>query len=141
MLGEAIWETDEITLRDDRFVGATYDEALATFEADDPVEVLFEEGAGGTVPLAPVPAWTDRSVWPVPGAVATRGTSAGWHARHISRATRSTSYVADPANVPEGYFDEATGGNIWSVDAEFAWVAEPRGPPQLPVRAVHSDTS
>ena len=29
--------------------------------------------------------------------------------------------------MPEGYFDEATGGNIWSVDAEFDWVAEPAG--------------
>ena len=43
-----------------------------------------------------------------------------------ARRRRST-YVADPGNVPETYFDESTGGNIWSVDAEFAWVAEPPG--------------
>ena len=130
VLGEAIWDTDQITLRDDRFVGATYDEALATFEADAPIEVLFEEGAGGPIPLAPMPAWSESfASWPIPGAMAT-----SWYlgpdgtlGSDVSVEPRSTSYVADPANVPEGYFDESTGGNIWSVDAEFDWVAEPSG--------------
>jgi uncharacterized protein len=128
VLGETIWETDEITLRDDRFVGATFNEALAEFEADDPIDVLFEEGAGGSVPLSPVPVWTGSfPSWPVPDAVATTwylgpdGTLGG----DLSIEPRTTSYVADPASVPEGYFDEAAGGNIWSVDAEFAWVDEP----------------
>jgi predicted acyl esterase len=130
VLGEAIWETDQITLRDDRFAGATYDEALATFEADAPIEVIFEEGAGGAVPLAPMPAWS-RSFpsWPIPGAAATY-----WYlgpdgslGSSTSVEPRSTSYVADPESVPEGYFDEATGGNIWSVDATFDWVAQPTG--------------
>jgi predicted acyl esterase len=128
VLGETIWETDDITVGDDRFVGATYDEALAAFEADVPVDVLFEEGAGGTVPLAPAPTWIQSfPAWPVPGAVATT-----WYfgpdgrlGSDLSIEPRSTSYVADPDNVPEGYFDEAAGGNIWSVDAEFAWIAEP----------------
>ena len=130
VLGEAIWETDQITLRDDRFVGATYDEALATFEADAPVEVLFEEGAGGTVPLAPMPAWSRSfASWPIPEAVATT-----WYlgpngalGSSTSIEPRTTAYTADPESVPEGYFNEATGGNIWSVDATFDWVAEPPG--------------
>ena len=58
VLGEAIWETDQITLRDDRFAGATYDEALATFEADAPVEVHVRRGRRRAVPLAPMPAWS-----------------------------------------------------------------------------------
>jgi predicted acyl esterase len=128
VLGDTIWETDDITLRDDRFVGASYDAALAEFEADDPIEVLFEEGAGGPVPQAPVPGWT-RSfpAWPVPDAVATAWYlgSDGTLGNDLSIEPRTTAYVADPANVPEGYYDEAAGGNIWSVDAEFAWVAEP----------------
>jgi uncharacterized protein len=130
VLGGEIWETDQITLRDDRFTGASYDEALALFEADLPVEVLFEEGAGGAVPLAPMPLWS-RSFrsWPVPEAVAT-----SWYlgpdgtlGSDLSVAGRSTAYVADPGNVPEGYFDEASGGNIWSVHAGFEWTAEPPG--------------
>jgi uncharacterized protein len=128
VLGETIWETDDIILRDDRFVGATYDEALAIFEADVPVEVLFEEGAGGADPLAPVPVWKQSfPAWPVPGAVATTWYLGpdGTLGSDLSIEPRTTSYVADPASVPEGYFDEAAGGNIWSVDAEFAWVAEP----------------
>jgi uncharacterized protein len=130
VLGEAIWGTDQLTLRDDRFTGATFDEALATFEADAPVEVLFEEGAGGAIPLAPVPAWSESfESWPVPDAMATY-----WYlgpdgalGSGTSVEPRSTSYVADPENVPEGYFDEDTGGNIWSVEATFDWVAEPPG--------------
>jgi predicted acyl esterase len=129
-LGAVIWDTDAITIRPDRFAGASYDDALATFEGDDPVEVLFEEGAGGAVPLAPMPSWTRSfASWPVPAS------TTAWYLGPDGRLSTagpagdggSTSYTADPANVPEGYFDEAAGGNIWSVDAEFDWVSEPAG--------------
>jgi len=129
VLGAAIWETDAITIGPERFAGASYEEALAAFEADDPVEVLFEEGACGTVPLAPMPSWSRSfASWPVPAAETT-----SWYLGADGRLTGtapgsdggSTSYTADPANVPEGYFDETSGGNIWSVDAQFDWVSEP----------------
>jgi predicted acyl esterase len=131
LLGEAIWGTDAIAVREDRFVGMSYDEALAEFEADASVEVLFEEGAGGSMPLVPEPAWIETfPSWPVPGA-----TTSAWYfgpdgaltADPPMASAATTSYVADPANVPEGYFDEAAGGNIWSVDAQFDWIAEPPG--------------
>jgi uncharacterized protein len=131
VLGTTIWGTDQIQLREDRFTGATYREALAAFESDEPIEVFFEEGAGGTVPLAPVPAWSDAfESWPVPEAATTSwylGTGGTLVTDPSTTVMGATSYVADPTNVPEGYFDEATGGNIWSVDAEFEWLPEPAG--------------
>lgn len=131
VLGGTIWETDQVSIREDRFPdGTTYEEALATFEADAPVEVLFEQGAGGTVPLAPMPRFAEGfDAWPVPAAETT-----SWYLNAdgtLSAAPPAdggaVSYTADPDNVPEAYFDEENGGNIWSVDAEFDWVAPPEG--------------
>lgn len=131
VLGTTIWNTDQITIRDDRFTEATtYQEALATFEADPAVEVLFEEGAGGSVPLAPMPRFSEGfDSWPAPDATTTAwylGADGALAAERPADAGE-TSYVADPANVPEQYFDDENGGNIWAVTAEFDWVAPPEG--------------
>ncbi|MGH9270303.1 MAG: CocE/NonD family hydrolase, partial [Ilumatobacteraceae bacterium] len=42
VLADAIFGTDQITLPPDRFEGQTYEQALATFEAEPPIQVLFE---------------------------------------------------------------------------------------------------
>ena len=129
VLASTIWNTDQVSIRDDRFdESTTYDEALATFEADPAVEILFEQGAGGTVPLAPQPRFAEGfDAWPVPGAITTSWYLGADGALAAAAPVESgtVSYVADPDNVPEAYFDEADGGNIWSVDAEFDWVAPP----------------
>ena len=133
VLAGTIWNTDQITIREDRFSPETsYEDALATFEADPPVEVLMEEGAGGAVPLAPMPSFTQGfDSWPVPGAETT-----AWYLDADGALTTepaveggAVSYVADPENVPEQYFGAAGSdpGPIWSVDAQFDWVAEPSG--------------
>jgi len=61
-----------VDLPPDRFAGETnFDAALARYEAERPIRVLFDNGAGGA-PGAPVPGFEasfDR--WPVPGARAT----------------------------------------------------------------------
>ena len=123
VLGAAIWETGAITIGPDRFVGATYDEALAAFEADDPVEVLFEEGADGSGAVGADAVVVDRfASWPVPAAETTSwylGADGTTHRHGSANRRRIDSYTADPASVPEGYFDETSGGNIWSVDAQF----------------------
>ena len=54
ILAGGIFGTDQVTLPPDRFTGMTYEEALAAFEADPPIQVLFEEGAAdGAVPGTP----------------------------------------------------------------------------------------
>lgn len=131
VLGAAVWNIDHVTIREDRFAETTsYDEALATFESDPPVEVLLEQGAGGVVPLAPMPRFSQGvDSWPLPDA-----TTTSWYLAAGGTLTSEppadggiTSYVADSDNVPQAYFDEEDGGNIWSVDAVFDWVAPPEG--------------
>ncbi len=58
-----------LELPPDRFAGETdYDAALARYEAEPPVRVLFENGAGGPAPGAPVSSFERSfSTWP-PGA-------------------------------------------------------------------------
>ena len=72
VLAASIFGTDQVTLPPDRFTGMTYDEALAAFESDPPVEVLFEEGAAdGAVPGTPEPRFTGGfASWPPPETVA-----------------------------------------------------------------------
>jgi hypothetical protein len=132
VLGNTIWNTDQIEVRADRFTeDMTYEEALAVFEADQPIELMMEEGAGGAIPLAPMPAFIESfDAWPVPQAQAAAfylGPD-GTLIAEAPTAAGEVSYVADPDNVPEQYFgSDGDVGNIWSVNAEFEWVAEPAG--------------
>ena len=77
VLSSVLFGTDQVTLPPDRFAGQTYEQALATFEAEPPIQVLFEEGAAdGAVPGAPQPRWIESfDAWPVPGRRPARGTS------------------------------------------------------------------
>jgi hypothetical protein len=132
VLGNTIWNTDQITVREDRFTeGMTYDEALSIFEAAQPIELMMEQGAGGTIPLAPMPAFIQRfDAWPVPEAAATSWYlgADGTLSAELPVDAGATSYVADPENVPEQYFgNDGNAGNIWSVNSVFEWVAEPNG--------------
>ena len=73
ILAGSIFGTDQITLPPDRFEGQTYEQALATFEAEPPIQILFEEGAAdGELPGAPMPRFTEVfESWPLPGVTAT----------------------------------------------------------------------
>ena len=66
-----------MTLPPDRFAGQTYEQALAAFEAEPPIQVLFEEGAAdGAVPGSPLPRWIESfDEWPMPAEPRRRGTS------------------------------------------------------------------
>ncbi|MDX2166549.1 MAG: CocE/NonD family hydrolase [Deltaproteobacteria bacterium] len=72
-LATDIFKTAEpLFLPPDRFTGMSYEEALAAFESEPPVRVLFESGAGGTEPGTPVAAFEHSfDAWPIPGTVAT----------------------------------------------------------------------
>ena len=129
VLGDSIWETDQLTLGDDRFAGATYDEALGRLRSGCcPSRCCSRKAPAARSPWRRCPVGVTSSR---PGQSPTqwprRGTSAptARSAATCRSSSRSTSYVADPSNVPEGYFDEADGDNIWSVDAQFDWIAEP----------------
>jgi predicted acyl esterase len=69
VLRSDIFQTDDpLTLEPLRFADAgSFAEAIAAFESDPPLRVLFDNGAGGR-PGAPVPAFeAEFDAWPVPG--------------------------------------------------------------------------
>jgi uncharacterized protein len=72
ILNDATFQAPFLVLEPLRFTDvATYEEALAQFEAEPRVRVLFENGAGST-PGAPVPSFEHSfSAWPIPELVPT----------------------------------------------------------------------
>ncbi|MGI9031216.1 MAG: CocE/NonD family hydrolase, partial [Ilumatobacteraceae bacterium] len=131
VLGGAIFGTDQITLPPDRFEGQTYEQALATFEAEPPIQILFEEGAAdGALPGAPMPRFTAAfESWPVPGIEAT-----SWYLEPEGALGREAStdnataatYTADPAALPSTFFG-GSGGEIWRTDVTWQWQQSPDG--------------
>ena len=50
VLGSDIFGATGLTLPPDRFTGMTYEQALAAFEAEQPIRVLFESGSRRSEP-------------------------------------------------------------------------------------------
>ena len=125
ILGAGLYGTTEIALPDDdRFAGLSHAEALAAFESELPIRVLFEEGAADGFPArAPLPRFEAAfGAWPIPEAIATEWylTGAGRLGESPNSGPSSTEYVAAPDATPPTFFDESS-GNIWSVDVEYDW--------------------
>ena len=130
LLAEGIFGTDAVPLpADDRFAGSTYDEALAAFESEPPIEVLFEEGAADGLPaLAPLPRYSAGfDAWPIPEAEAVAwylsgdGVAGGaLVAEPIDQEPASTTYLALPEAIPQTFYDGSSSG-IWSVDVTYDW--------------------
>ncbi len=130
LLAGAIWGTTDIALPDeDRFAGFTYDDALAEFEAEPPIRVVFEHGAADGFPArAPMGRFVaEFDAWPIPEAEATTwllsgdGTSGGLlDASTTGVAGETTTYLALPDAVPWTFF-EGSSSSIWSVDVEYDW--------------------
>lgn len=127
-LGEAIFGTADVALPDsDRFAGMSFEAALAAFEAEPAIEVLFEEGAApGRAARAPMPRWTQSfSAWPVPEAVATTWRLGADGRLHDPAGAPpqpgSVDYLATPDAVPQAFYEGSSDG-VWSVDVSFDWI-------------------
>jgi len=112
----------------DRFTGKSYAQALAAYQSEPQVRVLFENGAGkgGVEPGLPQPAFAkDFAAYPVPGTVPTRWwfgpggtlTSASPTAADDSAGTID-SYVSDPSVRPR---TSTTGGGDWAQYPPYVW--------------------
>jgi len=117
-----------IQLPPDRFTGYTdYPTALAAYEAEPPVRILWETGAAPGKPIGtPYPVTeTSYASWPPPetvvsplyfqpggklAATAPTLTDSAWNS--------STSYTSDPAARPRNNFP---GGNIWAANPTYDW--------------------
>jgi predicted acyl esterase len=131
VLASGLFGTDQVTLPPDRFTGRTYEQALATFEADPPIQVLFEEGAAGrgVLPGTPQPRWVESfDSWPVP-ATADRlylG-AAGRMASEAPASEGAVNYTANPSALPATFFDSESGGSVWAYDVTWDWQQPPAG--------------
>ena len=68
VLADDIFGVPGITGEADRFTGLSYEEALAMFEAEPRVRILFDNGAGDpSTPGSPVPGFEESfDAWPIP---------------------------------------------------------------------------
>ncbi|MEJ7800594.1 MAG: CocE/NonD family hydrolase, partial [Ilumatobacter sp.] len=126
LLAEQIFDTGDTALPDtDRFAGMPYDEALATFESEPSVRVLFEEGAAeGFGPRTPLPRFeAEFDAWPVAEAEPRRwflNGATGMLADQPLENDPPTEYLALPDAVPPTWF-EGSSSELWSVDVEYDW--------------------
>lgn len=134
ILGAGIFGTTDFEVRGDRFSGLSFEEALAAFEAEPRIEVLFEQGAAdGREPGSPMPrSIATFDAWPVPGAVvtewhlagATDGGGPGSVGRLLDAANpavgEETSYLALPDGLPATFY-EGSSSAIWRADVVYDW--------------------
>ncbi|MEY3680603.1 MAG: hypothetical protein RL547_1216 [Actinomycetota bacterium] len=128
-LGGGIFGTVAPIDATNRFAGLTYEEALAAFEAEDPILVLFEQGAAdGQVPSSPVARWSATfDTWPVASAAPIRYALGDGGRLGVGLATSGeTTYTADPSAVPDTFY-EGSGSGIWRADVAYDWVRNPDG--------------
>ena len=133
VLGGAIWGVSKFGPFENRFAGMTYEQALAKFEADKPIRILFEQGGNPAyAPGTPEPSYTQEfDKWPIPAAAATRwevgdGGRLRGPAGTGYQSTGSDSYVADPTALPATFY--TGGGNgVWQANVKYDWEALPNG--------------
>lgn len=130
ILASSIWGVNDITLPPNRFDGMTYEEALAAFEGEPRVKVLFEQGAAdGQVPASPLARWSESfDAWPIPEAQAERWYLGpdGTLVAEAPSDSGSSEYVADPDALPATFF-AGSGGDIWRADVQWDWRPIPDG--------------
>jgi len=112
-----------LSLPPDRFTGKTYAQALAAYQAEPKVKILWETGnvdgspAGTLLPRAQ----TQYSAWPIPGVVPTTWYLRGGHALRAQApggASASDSYRPDPTVRPR---TDNPSNNIWGATPNYNW--------------------
>jgi predicted acyl esterase len=125
LLASGIFGTGDVALpADDRFAGMTHDQALAAFESEPPIRVLFEEGAADGFPdRAPMARFeADFASWPIPGAAATAWQLGRDGALVPGDGEAGTvEYLALPDAIPQTFYDGSSSG-VWSVDVRYDWI-------------------
>lgn len=116
----------------DRFSGLSYEEALAAYEQDPAIRILFESGYGDPDnPGAPVPRYeAGFDAWPLP-----EGQATTWYLTAdgglsptpvVDVEVPPSSYIVDPDNVGSTFYEGDSGG-IWRTDVDYDWQPIPAG--------------
>jgi uncharacterized protein len=109
----------------------TYEGALAAFEQQEPVRVLFDNGAGSAQPGAPSPGF-ERSFprFPIPGTRARSWYLADGGALRDKRSARrgASSFTWNADARPLTNFEGDTGaGGLWTATPDYEWLHNPPG--------------
>lgn len=124
VLAGGLYGTGEIGSPPNRFADMSYDDALAAFEAEPKVQVLFEQGAAdGFEPLTPLPRFVESfDTWPIPSVEPTT-----WHLGEDAALLPEpapndarTNYLAVPDGVPATFWD-GNSSDLWRTDVAWDW--------------------
>lgn len=126
VLGSDVFGAMNLTMPPDRFTGMPYAQALAAFENEPPVRVLFESGTGDPgQPGAPVPGFEHSfDAWPVPDTQAT-----AWYLGDdglLSETPVDTdaidTFTYDDSNAQHVNLAAGAGGNdVWLAQPPWDW--------------------
>jgi uncharacterized protein len=111
----------------------TYGTALSAFEAQQPVRVLFDNGAGGLAPGRPYPGYEESfDSFPIPQTEARAWylAPAGTLANERPAGRHADEFSWDAGALPATDFsgDTAGGeGGLWTADPEYDWEQSPPG--------------
>lgn len=131
LVGNSVVGAKGSSLGEDRFAGMTPQQALAAYEAEPRVNVLFEEGAADrAAPGAASSRWKNSfPAYPIPGA-----TTMSMYLNDADSLTTSApaisaahdTYTARPAATPTTFY-AGTGADIWKATPAWNWVRNPVG--------------
>jgi predicted acyl esterase len=111
----------------------TYDLAKAAFEAQKPIRVMFDNGAGNSNPGWPYPGFEQSfSSFPIPGTTARSWYLAphGALANQPGQGTAADAFTWDAHARPLTDFtgDTASGpGGLWTATPNYQWAQDPSG--------------
>ena len=111
----------------------TYAGALAAFEAQKPIRVAFDSGAGGTSPGQPYPSFEESfDEFPIPGTKATPFYLApgGKLATKKPAGSHADGFTWDAGALPLQDFSGDTGsaeGGLWTATPTYHWEGSPPG--------------
>ncbi len=130
VLRNDIFRVDSISLEEERFADvATYEEALARWESEAPVRVLFDNGAGDPdQPGAPYPGFEmEFAAWPIPEVKPTAwylGDGGTLTADEPTSTDGADSYLYDPSLSQKTTLES---GSPWEALPPYEWVHRDEG--------------
>jgi hypothetical protein len=130
LVGSAIWGVNSFAPFESRFAGVPYDQALASFEAEPSVRILFEQGGNQSfTPGTPEPNFVANfPAWPIPSATATTWQldGDGTLSEGAVATPGTATYTADPKALPPTFYT-GSGSDVWKTDVKYDWRAIPDG--------------
>ncbi len=125
VFGSDVFGATGLTLPPDRFTGMTYEQALAAFESEPSVRVLFESGSGDpTQPGKPEPGFeASFDSWPIPGTVATPFylASEGRLSPVQISGSGVDTFTYDDTDAQRGSLASGNGNDSWLANAPWDW--------------------